>query len=63
MPKAMVAAQSRSESAASLGDIAGWVIEREVEDLQAEVMRDADLVDRGATGGKVFHHLCVTEEG
>jgi adenosylcobinamide-GDP ribazoletransferase len=40
-----------------LRDVGGRIIEREVEDLEAEIVGDADLVDGGAAGGEVFDHL------
>ena len=38
-------------------DVRGRLVERELEDLQAEVVGDADLVDCRAAGGEVRHHL------
>jgi hypothetical protein len=38
-------------------DIGGRHFQRQVEDLQAEIVGDADLVDRSTAGGEVFHHL------
>ncbi|MCY1497284.1 hypothetical protein D9M68_312450 [compost metagenome] len=40
-----------------LGDVAGRIFERQVEDLEAEVVADADLVDRSTTGGEILDHL------
>ena len=57
MPKAMVAAQSRSDSAGLLGDVAGRKVERQIEDLQAEIIGCADLVDRRAASREILHHL------
>lgn len=39
------------------GNVTGRIIEREVKDLEAEIIRDADLVDRGTAGGEIRHHL------
>ncbi len=39
-----------SSRAASPGDVGGRQMEREVEDLQPEIVRQADLVDRRAAG-------------
>lgn len=38
-------------------DVARRIVERQVEDLQAEIVGDTDLVDRRAAGGKVLDHL------
>jgi adenosylcobinamide-GDP ribazoletransferase len=39
------------------GDVARRHVEGEFEDFQAEPERGADLIDRGAAGGKICHHL------
>ena len=57
MPKAMVAAQAASSMRRALRDVAGRHVEREVEDLEADVEGGADLVDRGAAGREVLQHL------
>ena len=46
MPKAMVATQAFSSRAGPGGDVAGRQVEGEVEDLEAEAVGGADLVDR-----------------
>ena len=38
-------------------DVRGRLVERQLEDLQAESVGVADLVDGGAAGGEVRHHL------
>ncbi len=52
-----------SSIAGSIGDIAGRDVEREVEHLEAEIVGDADLVDRRAAGGEILHHLAASPKG
>ena len=59
MPKAMVAAQVPLVHGRVLGDVAGRHVEREVEDLEAEVEGRADLVDRRPAGREILQHLAV----
>ena len=40
-----------------LGDVAGRHLQRQVEDLEAEIVGDADLIDGGAAGGEIGDHL------
>jgi hypothetical protein len=57
MPNAIVAAQVLFVHGGFNRDIGGRHFERQVEDLQAEIIGDADLVDRSTAGREVFHHL------
>ena len=47
----------------SLGDVAGRIFEGQFEDLEAEIEGLADLVDGGAAGLEIGHHLAVTAGG
>ncbi|MNU52695.1 hypothetical protein D3C71_417100 [compost metagenome] len=56
-------AERHGRSAIALGksrfgcNVTGRIIERKVENLQAQVMGDADLVDCRTACGKIIHHL------
>ncbi|ENN89287.1 hypothetical protein RHSP_29741 [Rhizobium freirei PRF 81] len=39
------------------GDVGSRKIERQIEDLETEVVGDADLVDRSSAGSEILHHL------
>ena len=47
----------------SLGEIAGRQMQREIVDLEAEIMGDADLVDRRAAGRASSTRRCVASTG
>ena len=63
MPNAMVAAQPRSSSAGILGEIGGRQMQRQVIDLQAEIVGDADLVDRAPPAAASSTSRCVASTG
>jgi hypothetical protein len=57
MPKAIVATADFSSSAGPSREVLGRKVQRQIEHLEAEIERRADLVDRRPARRKVVQHL------